>query len=294
MFNKGNLPTWMSQQQGQDGFEDVNPQSRNYSYYKLAQGISPVVAEGLVNVGSFYETDEKVSLGRTRKILVFKKRVSRKLLGDQGKFIACRGYELANGGKAFVYLKNASKFSERMLAEFKVPALDNADGRLERSCKNCSLKEWTEDATKKIAPPCSVVHEVFFVDITESTEPKVRLIEVAEKSAIGKACAKELNNQLLKIKKSGAPIWSAIWELEATPIKNKSGNTLWFPKFTPTEWASEELFELGKMLFDEYEDVQIGALSTSGGDDETTALEAPPDVEEGSAFGVSDNSSKWS
>ena len=76
-----------------EGYEDVQERTQITSY-RISQGLSNVVSEGIMGVGKIYDSQDKVDLGTERSIMIFKKRKVRQMMNPKGVSVACKGYGL--------------------------------------------------------------------------------------------------------------------------------------------------------------------------------------------------------
>ena len=246
------LPSFMSGLEA-EGFEDVEQRTRITSY-RISQGLSDVVANGIMCLGKIYASQDEIDLGSERSIIIFRKRKSRMLMNPKGISVACKGYGLDeyNHGNGRIRLYNAKDMPQKYLEDWGItPAMiaDKENQVLDLPCAKCPYADWvTMEDGKDIPPKCNLVHEVFFFDVTEGLDaiPHVFSIPLTNKSV--KETVRELDvilNQKLRLHRSddypnGLPICGGIIKLKADRGKNKDGQNFFFPSFDFERLVAEE------------------------------------------------------
>lgn len=235
-----------------EGYEDVDERTQITSY-RISQGLSVVVSEGIMGVGRIYDSEDKVDLGTEREIMIARKRKVRQLMNPEGKSMACKGYNLDTNdhGDGRIRLYNSDDMPDEYLKAWGITDKELGEGNdrvLDFSCAECPFADWKTDGEKRVPPKCTIAHEVFFFDVTDGLDTVPHIFSIVLTSKHAREAASDLDRiliQKLRMKRSekvpqGLPIYGAILKLKVDRAENARGNRFFVPKFEFARYLTED------------------------------------------------------
>lgn len=300
---QGEMPAFL-QNAKPEGYEGVQNRTQ-VTAYRISQGQSQVVSEGIMSVGRIYDSQDKVDLGTERKIMIAKKRIVRQLMNPEGVSVACKGYNLneKNHGMGRIRLGNIEDMPEEYLKAWGINA--DADKNTEERfidfpCERCMFADWKEgEDGKRLPPPCNLVHELFFFDVTEGTDSIPHVYNIAQTSKTTRDIIKGLDNLLLQklhLKRTpqtpeGLPIYGGVISLKVQRVENARKQKYFVPLFEFDRYLTNDdgaQFMLCAKFLEESNRQEAKYL------DDTVDEETKPSVEteSGNPWGDSDTSNE--
>lgn len=236
-----------------EGYEDVQERTQITSY-RISQGLSTVVSDGIMGVGKLYDSQDKVELGTERSIMIFKKRKVRQMMNPKGVSVACKGYGLDadNHGNGRIRLYNAKDIPEDNLKAWGVTKEmieDKENQVVDFACSKCPFADWkTGEDERRIPPACNLVHEIFFFDVTDGLDAIPHVISVPFTNKMAREAVKGLDsilNQKLRLKRTkesphGLPIYGGVLKLKVARTENAEGQKFFLPNFEFERYLTEE------------------------------------------------------
>jgi hypothetical protein len=239
-----------------EGYEDVQERTQITSY-RISQGLSNVVSEGIMGVGKIYDSQDKVDLGTERSIMIFKKRKVRQMMNPKGVSVACKGYGLDanNHGNGRIRLYNAKDIPEKTLEAWGITEamLEDKDNQVvDFPCAKCPFADWKTvkkgKEEKRIPPACNLVHEIFFFDVTEGLDVIPHVFSIPLTNPMIRDVVKGLDNilnQKLRLKRTaesphGLPIYGGILKLKVGRTENAEGQKFFIPNFEFERYLTED------------------------------------------------------
>lgn len=282
------------------GYEDVQNRTQ-VTAYRISQGQSQVVSEGTMSVGRLYDSQDKIDLGTERKIMIARKRITRQLMNPEGVSIACKGYNLdkSNHGMGKIRVGNIKDMPEEYLKAWGItPDAHKEERYLDFPCDRCVFADWKEDDDgKRIPPPCNLVHELFFFDVTDGMDSVPHIYNIAQTSKVARDIIKSLDNillQKLQLKRTnaspeGLPIYGGVLSLKVDRAENSRKQKYFIPVFEFDRYLTNDDAAQFMLCAKFYEE---SVKQEAQYEEAEEVPEAKPDVESGNPWGSSTPSSE--